>query len=96
MLNNKIFQASDLIACDYQYEISYTEAKHFEIGEKCFLKSNPEHLMKIHSVNLDDVVCTWISENKIPQFASFPFGCILQFKFAALQKWRQKFSVCFN
>ena len=46
-----IFKQEDLRLCDWQYTIRHDNVDCFERGEKVFLKSNPEHLMTVHSVS---------------------------------------------
>jgi len=91
-----IFKNEELILCDWNYTIKHDNVNCFNIGEKVFLKSNPEILMKVHSVNKNTVTTIWFNKLNEIQFNEFPPECILQYKYAGLLIYKQKYSISLN
>jgi len=91
-----IFKQDDLGLCDWQYTIRHTDVNFFVCGEKVFLKSNPEHLMTVHSINKKTITTIWYTKTNEMQLNEFPPECILQYKYAGLVTYRQKLCVSLN
>jgi len=93
-----IFKRKDLEICDWQYIITHTNVNSFVIGEKVFLKSNPEHSMSVHSINENEGIITtiWYIKSNEMQLGEFMPHSILQYKYAGLLTYREKFYVSLN
>ncbi len=91
-----IFKQEDLRLCDWQYTIRHDNVDCFERGEKVFLKSNPEHLMTVHSVNKSSITTIGYTKLNEMQLREFPPECILQYKYIALLTYRKKLCVSLN
>lgn len=83
MLNEKKFNSDELVKVEYQFLIKHETPENFNIGEKVFLKSNPEIVLLVHSIKNDKVLCYWYSNGEI-QFSEFPPECVLQYKYRVL------------
>lgn len=98
----------DLVMCDWQFWVRHKSKNLFKIGEIVFLKSNPEVPLIVYSLKttnysgrysgeLDEgVICSWKSKDGEQQFYSFPFECILQYKYACFVEYREKYKFCLN
>lgn len=84
MLHENSFNNNDLVKVEYQFLISHKLSKNFNIGEKIFLKSNPEIIMTVHSIKNNMVLCYWYDNNYEMQFSEFPPECVLQYKYRVL------------
>ena len=91
-----IFKHNDLILCDWQYTIKHTNVNYFVQGEKVFLKSNPENLMTVHSINKRNITTIWYTILNEMQMCEFPPECILQYKYAGLLTYQKKFYINLN
>ena len=85
------FKSDDLKLCDLQYEVVHKSTNCFKIGEKVFLKSNPEIPMKVDSIDYKKVICKY-NDNLI----DFPPECILQYEYSMFLVWKRKFVLCLN
>ena len=90
------FKQEDLKLCDYQYTIRHTDVNSFVLGEKVFLKSNPEHPMIVHSVNENSITTIWNSSDGETQICEFPSECILQYKYAGFLTYKKKLFFVFK
>jgi hypothetical protein len=70
----QVFNPDDLKLCKYQYKIYHHNIKNFEIGQKVFLKSNPNVELMINYLdeNNNKINCSGIN---------FPPECILQYEY---------------
>lgn len=91
--NEATFKESELKLMKYQYAVSHETPLKFKIGEKVFLKSNPEVVLVVVDVTLDSVIVK--VKNGVEEM-SFPPQCLLQYKFAGLIEYKRKFQICFN
>lgn len=96
MINKEIFNTNDLIKAKWQYDIRHQSSKCFTLGEKVFLKSNPEILMTVHSLYDESVICYWCSIDGQIQLSEFPYQCVLQYKFRSLRIYYDKYKICLN
>lgn len=84
-MNKGEFNKNDLIKLNEQYSVRHQSTDKFEIGERVFLKSNPEHPLIIYDIDEDLVYCyfektgTHIQEGFKPQ-------TILQYRYAHLKE----------
>lgn len=85
------FNEGDLNLCSWQYEIRHTDVNDFVIGEKVFLKSNPEHPMVVHSIGDKEVICEYMNS-----YNPWSPECILQYKFAGLVIYKNRYKYCLN
>ncbi len=85
------FKKDDLILCEFQYEVRHTDINRFKIGEKVFLKSNPEVPMTVDSIDYKEVIC----KHK-DNLHHFPPECILQYEHSMFLVWKRKFALCLN
>ncbi len=90
------FNVDDLIKAEWQYDICHSLSECFVIGEKVFLKSNPEVSMTVHSLYDESVICYWDSIDGQIQLSEFPYQCILQYKFRPLRIYYDKYKICLN
>ena len=90
-LNSEKFKADDLILSDLQYEIIHKTTDAFTIGEKVFLKSNPEIPMTVEFIEYQKVICKH-QDTLIP----FRPEIILQYKYSVLLIYKRKFKICLN
>lgn len=95
MINDEVFNEGNLGLVAWQYQIRHEDTVMFAVGELVFLKSNPEMPLTVKEVCSNDVVVCWLHEG-VEQSCEFPPECILQYRFAALKVYKQKFAVCFN
>jgi len=89
-------KAEELRLSDYQHEIRHINTKLFSVGEKVFLKSNPECQMTVYSINKNNATVRWHNKKNEIEMCSFPPECILQYKYAGLLIYRKKFYVSLN
>lgn len=96
MLNEASFKGSDLVKTEYQFLIRHQTSNNFIIGEKVFLKSNPEVILIVHSTKNNKVLVYWYANTEI-QFAEFPPECVLQYKYRPLLTHsKTSFNICLN
>jgi len=93
MYKNEKFKADDLILCDFQYQIIHRDTNCFKIGERVFLKSNPEVPMNVHSIDeyTQKVICDHDGD-----LLPFKPECILQYEYSIFMIGKRKFPVCLN
>ena len=99
MMNYAAFNEDDLKLTDFQYEIKHTDVNCFKEKEEVFLKSNPEVSMKVFGISKmfnHVLVLVKNTNGGLDQIHSFPPECLLQYKYRALLKWKQKYSICIN
>jgi len=89
--NSDKFKADDLILSDFQYEIIHKTTDAFTIGEKVFLKSNPEVPMIVDSIDHQKVIC-----KHQDMLISFRPEIILQYKHSVFLIVKRKFKICLN
>lgn len=90
------FNQKDLVACDFQHTVRHKDVNCFIPGERVFLKSNPEHVMWVHSVMKNSITTVWhTGRNKI-RTCNFPPECILQYRYAGLLIYKNKFYMSLN
>ncbi len=70
-MEEKAFNPKDLMQCNWQYMIRHKDVNCFKCGEKVFLKSNPEHIMIVDSVEQNAIRVIW--RNKINGLQSYEF-----------------------
>ena len=92
----EIFKKNNLKLCDWQYTIRHTNANCFKIGEKVFLKSNPEHQMIVYFIEGNNVTTIWFTKTNEMQLCKFSPECILQYKYAGLLVYKQRHYVALN
>ena len=90
-LNFGYFNIDDLILFPIQYKIIHKNVDDFKVGEKVFLKSNPETEMEVIYLNEEDnvVICQWYFKDEKHIYEFIP-QCILQFKYASEMKYKNK------
>lgn len=92
----KEFKKEDLKLCEWQYAIKHNNKNCFKSGEIVFLKSNPKQPMIVNSINDNTITTAWYSLVKGIEVYDFPFECVLQYKYAGLLIYRQKFCMSLN
>ena len=82
--NSNLYNEDELRLCTWQYTTRHKSILNFQIGDIVFLKSNPEHPIKVVDVDVrcNKVICAW--GNIYTQKSEFPPECILQYHFASL------------
>jgi len=95
-MKNHSFNQDDLRHHHTQYKIRNKSIKDFEIGESVFLKSNPELPMIISRFKDDMVVCEWKTKGGESQSSTFNIHTILQYRYAGLVVYNQKYEFCLN
>ena len=91
-----IFRKEDLYKINWQYSIRHTSVNTFECGEKIFLKSSPSVQMEVYSINDKYITAFWYTENNEKTFYDFVPETILQYKYAGLMTYREKYTVSLN
>ena len=86
----------DLILTDFQYLIRHTTVDDFKVGERVFLKSNPEFPMTVYSFDDGEIACEWVAKNSIRNYHFFPPESILQYEYAGLVVFRKLYHMCLN
>jgi len=76
---------------DWQYSVIHKDVTCFRLGEKVFLKSNPEYPMMVSSLKEDTVVVA----RGLNQY-EFPPECLLQYKCRPLLEYKGIFDICLN
>lgn len=95
-MNEGVFKKSDLRICDWQYSIRHEKVNNFVIGETVFLKSNPEHPMSVHLINEDNITTIWKTKTNKIEVCEFPPESILQYSYAGLLIYKEKYNICLN
>lgn len=90
------FNQNDLILCDKQYAIMQNKTTDFKIGEMVFLRSNPENPMRVIFIGENKVRTSWQSEAGEKYTYDWSPQCILQYTYAGLIVYKQKFNICIN
>lgn len=90
------FKKEDLKICNWQYTIRHTSVNDFVCGDKVFLKSNPEHSMIVHSINEKTITTYWYTKSNELSLCEFIPETILQFKYAGLMTYKEKYNMSFN
>lgn len=89
--------SNDLNKCDIQYQVRFESSLDFVVGEKVFLKSNPELPLTVTHVGIlfNSVEVMWMS-NKSINITKFPPQCLLPYRFAGLIIIKEKHYICSN
>jgi hypothetical protein len=95
-MNDNIFNQDDLRVCAWQYTIRHKKSMQFIVGEKVFLKSNPEKPMVIYCIDNDNVIVTIENEYGDYEYLEFPPECLLQYSYAGLITFKSKIKICIN
>ena len=90
------FKEEDLKSCEWQYNIKHTDTNNFKCGEEVFLKSNPENPMTVLSINKNDITTLWYDIHDNIQTHKFFPECIIQYEYAGLLVYKQKYSISLN
>jgi hypothetical protein len=86
----------NLYLSDGQYTIRWHSVHDFKIGEKVFLKSNPDWPMEVCDIQDNKVLTCWNDIYGHKQCCDFPPECMLQYKFAGLITFKKKYQICLN
>lgn len=92
---DKIFKEDDLQKCEWQYQIRHTDTSEFKMRDIVFLKSNPEHPMKVIATQDGFVYCNW-QVNGLFVVDKFPPETILHFRDAGLVRWNDEYDISLN
>lgn len=90
------FKEKDLKKYDAQYMIRHHDVECFVYGQKVFLKSNPECPMRVYLINKTTVSTIWHTKTNKIEICEFPPECILQYEYAGLITYREKFNISLN
>lgn len=90
------FSKSDLVRLDWQYTTVWHNVTDFELGQKVFLKSNPEHQLVVHELGSNSVLTCFTNSKGDIQYLNFKPECLLQYEFACLVTYKKDFLVCLN
>lgn len=84
--------------CDNQYLVSNKSIFDFRIGEKVFLKSNPEFAIVVSGFDKPNktVICKYFNSKGDLKFVDFPPQCILSYKYAGLIIIKDKWYISLN
>ena len=85
-----------LIKCKCQHTIRHHTTDAFKVNEIVFLKSNPECPMKVKEITETEVITEWNDIYGELQTASFFPECILQYEYAGLIDYDDKFKISNN
>ena len=90
-------QESDgLIKFPWQYLVTHKSTTDFKIGEKVFLKCNPDVPMVVSKIKEKTVTTTWLCSDGSRYSHEFVPECILQYKYAGLLVYNDKYNVSLN
>lgn len=95
-MGNQGFEEEDLRMCDWQYTVRHQNTSSFLIGEKVFLKSNPEQILSVTSIGKNSITVSWVDFRGGVLLHSFPPQCILQYRYASLFTYKKRFHVTLN
>lgn len=97
IMNEESFNEDELRKADLQYQITIKSATSFNIGEKVFLKSNPELILVVNRIyeESNGVWVEWLSKKGRIDGAMFQPETILPFTFAGLVIWKNHY-MCLN
>lgn len=93
---NKGINENDLTRCDFQYQVRHIDTNCFKISETVFLKSNPDVPLIIKGIFKDHVNCCLLKEKRYEEVIAFAPESILQYKYAGLLIWKDKYKICIN
>lgn len=93
MLNRGTFKPNELRPVEYQHTIRHTSTNSFEVGEKIFLKSNPEYPLEVIELTDKKVIAKWCHGEEVDEF---PPECVLQYRYIALLTYKKKYFICLN
>jgi len=86
-----IFNEDNLELSDWQYYVKYEFTLNFVIGDKVFLKSNPEIILEVMDIDNDNVYCEY--DNKKIGFSP---QVLLHIKYAGLKIYKKTHIICLN
>jgi len=89
------FRKDGLKKCDWQYQVIHQSIKCFKIGEKVFLNSGSPVLIVIGFIN-GEVEVQWKDKNSNNYTHTFKPQQILQYKYAGLMLWKDKYKINLN
>lgn len=79
-----------------QHTIKWKKTSDFKINEKVFLKSNINLILNVCDLDESDVTVTWLDKENKRQYTKFPPECILQYKYAGLITYQNRFKISLN
>ena len=96
MIENGRFNEKDLNKCSWQYAVRHQSTDNFCVGENIFLGSNPEVPMIVLKVHEKEIYANVIDLLGNINTYTFPPQCVLQYKYASLIVYKDKYNVCLN
>ena len=88
------FNSDDLFKCSFQYQIRHHLTSNFYLGDNVFLKSNPEVELIVSEIKEKEIIC--FLKNNVNEKYDFIPECILQYKYASLLIYNDKYKICIN
>lgn len=75
---------NDLRLFDIQHQVRHESTDKFKIGERVFLKSNPEVPLIVYRITEKEITVIWNDKLGNTHTWDMPPQCILQYKYAGL------------
>ena len=91
--NKKIFNKNELKLNPFQYFVRHETTLKFQIGDKVFLKSNPEYPLNVYDIDLKYIHC--VDDNGVIH-NDFPPETLLHYKDAGLVVFNKEFMISLN
>lgn len=87
----KYFKREEIRLKELQYKVCYDTTLKFRIGDKVFLKSNPEVPLEVFDVDNEKVHCRYKNEiiEYIPQV-------LVHYKYAGLMVYKREWDISWN
>ena len=87
------FDPNQLEKVTWQYQIIHKNVLNFQIGEKVFLKSNPDYPLTVIDIKDDEIYC----KSKCGDIDGYIPEIILQYKYACLKvNHKSEIKICLN
>ncbi len=95
-MEDGVFNKDDLIPLECQFTVTWHNVSDFKLGQKVFLKSNPELPMIVHELGDDFILTSIDNKNRDIQYIDFKPEMLLQYNLACLVTYNRYFPVCLN
>lgn len=96
MFESESVKSDDIVLYEWQYLVRHQNINCFTVGEKVFVTIKPDLPMFVKGFNGEYVIVEWLSKDKTLIVDEWYPQCILQYKYAALMVYKEKFNVCLN
>ena len=83
---------------DIQYQVKFDRSRYFGLGQKVFLKSNPELPLTVTNIGekYNTVEVSWMDKQGCFNETDFPPECLLPYEYAGLIIIKEKHYICLN